>query len=103
MLKMFRMNEHSPASLLPTCGIIPSANGTVCFLFTCIGRVGRGLNSTCGSCGAGIVRFAGRQDPDAVLNKWASNISKLLECVEKASQQIQKESMVHRVPIGTTN
>ena len=54
-------------------------------------------------CVAGIVRFAGRQDPDAVLNKWSSNISKLLDCVEKASQQIQKESMVHRVPIGNTN
>lgn len=49
---------------------------------------------------AGIVRFAARQEPDLVLNTWASNISKLLQCVEKASQQIQKESMVHRVPIG---
>ena len=54
-------------------------------------------------CYAGVVRFAPREEPDKVLNAWAGNIGKLLDCVEKASQQIQKESMVHRVPVGVTD
>lgn len=49
---------------------------------------------------AGIVRFAKRQDPDELLNKWSNNLAKLLEVVERSCQQIQKESMVHKVPIG---
>lgn len=51
---------------------------------------------------AGIVRFALRKQPEDVLNGWANNISKLLDLVEKSCQQIQKESMVHKVPIGAS-
>ena len=51
---------------------------------------------------AGVVRFAKRQDPDELLNKWSKNLAKLLEVVERSCQQIQKESMVHKVPIGAS-
>jgi 26S proteasome regulatory subunit RPN5 C-terminal domain len=51
----------------------------------------------CGT--AGVVRFSPLHGVDATLNDWAGNISKLLSKVEKATQQISKESMVHRVPI----
>lgn len=50
---------------------------------------------------AGLVRFQGRQKSEQVLDGWARNISKLLDLVEKSCQQIQKESMVHKVPIGS--
>lgn len=50
---------------------------------------------------AGLVRFQGRQKPEQVLDTWARNIAKLLDLVEKSCQQIQKESMVHKVPIGS--
>ena len=49
---------------------------------------------------AGVVRFAARRQPDAVLNEWAGRIGKLLEVVDRTCQQFQKESMVHKVPIG---
>ncbi|KAK9826909.1 hypothetical protein WJX81_008396 [Elliptochloris bilobata] len=49
---------------------------------------------------AGIVRFALRRAPAEHLNGWAANIRRLLEVVERATQDIQKESMVHKVPIG---
>lgn len=49
---------------------------------------------------AGIVRFAPRRAPAEHLNGWAANIRRLLEVVERATQDIQKESMVHKVPIG---
>lgn len=39
--------------------------------------------------------------PSEALNAWSGSIGKLLALVEKTCQQIQKESMVHRVPIGT--
>jgi 26S proteasome regulatory subunit N5 len=39
--------------------------------------------------------------PSEVLNGWSGNIGRLLNLVEKTCQQIQKESMVHGVPIGT--
>lgn len=45
----------------------------------------------------GIVRFGERQVAEQLLNGWSSNISKLLELVEKSCQQIQKEVMVHKV------
>ena len=38
--------------------------------------------------------------PSEALNSWSGNIGRLLVLVEKTCQQIQKESMVHRVPIG---
>ncbi|PSC75238.1 26S proteasome non-ATPase regulatory subunit 12 [Micractinium conductrix] len=49
---------------------------------------------------AGVVRFSGRKGPEEALDNWSRNIGKLLGLVEKTCQQIQKESMVHRVPIG---
>ncbi len=51
---------------------------------------------------AGIVRFEKLPNPDNLLNDWAGRISKLLELVERSCQQIQKESMVHKVPIGAS-
>lgn len=51
---------------------------------------------------AGVVRFAKPQDPDELLNKWSNNLAKLLVVVERSCQQIQKESMVHKVPIGAS-
>ena len=35
-----------------------------------------------------------------MLNTWSKSVGKLLETVERTCQQIQKESMVHKVPIG---
>jgi 26S proteasome regulatory subunit N5 len=46
---------------------------------------------------AGVIVMAQRQQAEDVLNAWSANIGKLLELVEKASQQIQKEAMVHGV------
>jgi 26S proteasome regulatory subunit N5 len=37
-----------------------------------------------------------------VLNAWSTNISKLLGLVDKATQQIQKEAMVHKVALGAS-
>lgn len=37
-----------------------------------------------------------------VLDGWGENISKILSLVETACQKIQKESMQHGVPIGTS-
>ena len=50
---------------------------------------------------AGVVTFGARQRPDDVLNSWSSNIDKLLGLVETSCQQIQKECMVHKVPLTT--
>jgi hypothetical protein len=41
-----------------------------------------------------------RSGPSEALNSWSGSIGRLLVLVEKTCQQIQKESMVHRVPIG---
>ncbi|EIE19531.1 putative 26S proteasome regulatory subunit [Coccomyxa subellipsoidea C-169] len=49
---------------------------------------------------ASIVRFAARREPAVLLNGWACNIRRLLDVVENATQNIQKESMVHKVAIG---
>ena len=51
---------------------------------------------------SGIVVFGDALESDAVLNSWACNISKLLELVEKSCQQIQKESMQYKIPIGSS-
>lgn len=52
---------------------------------------------------AGIVTFrAHGGSGTAVLDAWGANISKLLGLVEAASKKIQKESMQHGVPIGTS-
>lgn len=61
---------------------------------------GRGLSAKVDR-PAGIIRFGSPAGPASALNSWSGNIGKLLELVEKTCQQIQKESMVHKVPIGT--
>lgn len=48
---------------------------------------------------AGVVRFSHRAGPVEALNKWSRSIAKLLETVEKTCQQIQKESMIHKVTL----
>lgn len=49
---------------------------------------------------AGVVSIGKRKKPEDVLNSWATNIEKLLGLVDKATQQIQKEAMVHKVALG---
>ena len=44
--------------------------------------------------------FGRKKAPEDVLNAWSANISKLLSLVDKASQQIQKEAMVHKVVLN---
>uniref|UniRef100_A0A7S0WTH9 PCI domain-containing protein n=1 Tax=Chlamydomonas leiostraca TaxID=1034604 RepID=A0A7S0WTH9_9CHLO len=51
---------------------------------------------------AGVVSFGKREAPEELLNGWSSNISKLLELVEKSCQQIQKECMRGGVTLGAT-
>ncbi len=48
---------------------------------------------------AGLITFGSKQRPDQVLNSWSSNISRLLDLVEKSCQQIQKEAMIHKVQL----
>lgn len=48
---------------------------------------------------SGIVRFGARKSSAETLNQWSGSITKLLTLVEKTCQQIQKESMVHKVPL----
>ena len=48
---------------------------------------------------SGIVRFGARKSSAETLNQWSGSITKLLNLVEKTCQQIQKESMVHKVPL----
>jgi 26S proteasome regulatory subunit N5 len=50
---------------------------------------------------AGLVVIGKPQQPEDVLNSWSANIGKLLNLVEKATQQIQKEAMVHKVQLGS--
>ena len=35
-----------------------------------------------------------------VLNTWSKSLAKLLDTVERTCQQVQKESMIHKVAIG---
>ncbi|WIA10564.1 hypothetical protein OEZ85_010751 [Tetradesmus obliquus] len=49
---------------------------------------------------AGVVVIGKPQQPEDTLNAWSANIGKLLNLVEKATQQIQKEAMVHKVQLG---
>lgn len=51
---------------------------------------------------AGLVTIGKTQQPEDVLNGWSRNIGKLLVLVEKATQQIQKEAMVHKVALGAS-
>uniref|UniRef100_A0A7R9YZL2 PCI domain-containing protein n=1 Tax=Chlamydomonas euryale TaxID=1486919 RepID=A0A7R9YZL2_9CHLO len=48
---------------------------------------------------AGIITFGKRQAPEEALNAWSSNIGRLLDLVDKSTQQIQKEAMIHKVDI----
>ena len=41
-----------------------------------------------------------KQAPEDVLNAWSANIAKLLALVDAASQQVQKEAVVHKVALG---
>lgn len=50
---------------------------------------------------AGVVVIGKTQQAEDVLNGWSRNISKLLGLVEKATQQIQKEAMVHKAQLGS--
>ena len=49
---------------------------------------------------AGVVALGAPRGAEGVLNAWSTNISKLLSLVETATQQIQKEAMVHKVTLG---
>jgi 26S proteasome regulatory subunit N5 len=49
---------------------------------------------------AGLVVIGKPQQPEDVLNGWSRNIGKLLTLVDKSTQQIQKEAMVHKVQLG---
>ncbi|KAF8068421.1 RPN5A [Scenedesmus sp. PABB004] len=51
---------------------------------------------------AGVVVIGRGATAEDTLNAWAANISKLLGLVDKATQQIQKEAMVHKVTLGAT-
>ena len=44
-----------------------------------------------------IVSFAKPKDADAILNGWASNVSNLLEIVEKTCHLVHRETMVHKM------
>ena len=49
---------------------------------------------------AGVVTIGRKQAPEDVLNAWSANIAKLLALVDAASQQVQKEAVVHKVALG---
>lgn len=51
---------------------------------------------------AGVITIGKKKAPEDILNAWASNIEKLLGLVDKATQQIQKEAMVHKVQLGAS-
>lgn len=44
---------------------------------------------------AKVVSFAKPKDADAVLNEWASNVTNILDTVEKACHLVHRETMVH--------
>lgn len=46
---------------------------------------------------AKVVSFAKPKDADAVLNEWASNVTSILDIVEKACHLVHRETMVHGV------
>lgn len=50
---------------------------------------------------AKIVSFAKPKDADAVLNGWATNVSSLLEIVEKTCHLVHRETMVHKMASTT--
>ncbi|KAG2447973.1 hypothetical protein HYH02_007002 [Chlamydomonas schloesseri] len=51
---------------------------------------------------AGVITFAAPPSPEQQLNGWAGNIAKLLDKVDKATQLIEKEAMVHKVALGAS-
>ncbi|EGC29179.1 hypothetical protein DICPUDRAFT_84782, partial [Dictyostelium purpureum] len=46
---------------------------------------------------AGIATFIATNDPNKVLNGWASNVTQLLDLVEKTNHLIQREFMLHKI------
>lgn len=44
-----------------------------------------------------MVKFAPTRSADDILNDWSGNITRLLTKVEKATQQIAKERMIHKL------
>jgi 26S proteasome regulatory subunit N5 len=48
---------------------------------------------------AAVICFGKQKQPEELLNNWSNNISKLLGLVEKATQQIAKESMLNKVQL----
>ncbi|KAI0562978.1 Proteasome component [Gracilaria domingensis] len=51
---------------------------------------------------AKIVSFARPKDADALLNSWATNVSSLLDIVEKTCHLVHRETMVHNIEKGGT-
>lgn len=45
---------------------------------------------------AGVVSFTRSQDPNDVLNAWATHLSALMQLVNKTTHLINKEEMVHK-------
>lgn len=51
---------------------------------------------------AGVITFAAAPQAEEQLNGWAGNIAKLLDLVDKSCQLIEKEAMVHKVPLTSS-
>jgi 26S proteasome regulatory subunit N5 len=51
---------------------------------------------------AGFVVFRKRAEASDILNGWSRNMAKLLDLVEKSSQQIQKDATTHKITIGAS-
>lgn len=45
----------------------------------------------------GIINFRQHRDPNNILNDWSSNISRLMQLVNKTNHLITKEEMVHKL------
>ncbi|KAG2483012.1 hypothetical protein HYH03_018092 [Edaphochlamys debaryana] len=50
---------------------------------------------------AGVITFAAPKAPEEQLNAWAGNIARLLDLVDKSTQLIEKEAMVHKVALAS--
>jgi 26S proteasome regulatory subunit N5 len=73
---------------------IDRPRGVVTFAPVVGGEGGEG-----GVAASATAAVVGAGDPEGLLNSWAGNIGKLLDLVDKASQQIQKECMTHKVTL----
>ncbi len=52
---------------------------------------------------AQIVSFAKPKDADAILNGWASNVTQLLDIVERTCHLVHRETMVHGMKVESQN